>query len=95
MRKLYKLNAKSIKKALVSYGVKVLRCKQGTGSTKNAINLVVKFEDAEDTLNFINEFGMVNVVGKLPRIGVSKSVRTYIDFGNLYMSAEMFNELNN
>lgn len=94
MKTLHKLNAKSIKKALLSYDIKALRCKQGSGSTKNAVNIVVKYADADKALNFIKEFGIVNVLGNTPEIGFSKSVRTYVDFGNLYMSAKMFNELN-
>ena len=95
MKNLNKLNAKSIKKALLSYGVKALRCANGKGSTKNATNIVVKLEDAEKALNFFKEFGIVNTLGNLPTIGFSRNPLSYKDFGNLYMSDEMFNELNN
>ena len=95
MNNLNKLNAKSIKKALLSYGVKALRCASGKGSTKNATNIVVKLEDAEKTLNFFKEFGVVNTLGNLPTIGFSSNPLSCKDFGNLYMSDEMFNELNN
>lgn len=95
MKNLNKLNAKSIKKALVNCGVKVLRCANGSGSSKDATNIVVKYEDAEKALNLFKEFGIVNCLGNSPTIGFSKNPLSCKDFGNLYMSNEMFNELNN
>ena len=95
MKNLNKLNAKAIKKSLISCGIKVLRCKNGAGSTKSATNIVVDFKDAEKTLSFFKEFGIVNCLGNLPSIGFSKNPLSYKDFGNLYMSNNMYNELNN
>ena len=92
MATLNKLNAKSIKKALKMYDVKVLRCAQCKGSAKNAINIVVDSTDGQKTVSFFNEFGIVNKGNVTPPLYNTKN--DYIDFGYLYMNSEMFNELN-
>ena len=53
------------------------------------------FNDAKKALNFFKEFGIVNTLGNLPTIGFSSNPLSCKDFGNLYMSDEVFNELNN
>ena len=91
--KLHNLNAKSIKNTLKNYNIIPINCRQNNGSLKGSISLVVKIEDATKTATFCSEFGLVNTLGKNPIVRPSSN--TYYDFGSLYMSDEMFKELNN
>jgi len=88
--KLYKLNAQAIKKALKNYGIKVLRCRMGAGSMKNALSIVIKEEYSADTLAFFNEFGIVGSTGKAHRACAFNGVAQFTCF----MSEQMYNELN-
>ncbi len=89
--KLYKLNAQAIKKALKSHGIKVLRCRLGKGSIKNALSIVIKEEYAADTLAFFNEFGIVGSTGKAYR--KAHAFNGVAQF-TCFMSEQMYNELN-
>ena len=88
--KLYKLNAQAIKKALKNYGIKVLRCRMGKGSMKNALSIVIKEEYSADTLAFFNEFGIVGSTGKAHKPNFFNGIAQFTCF----MSEDMYNELN-
>lgn len=90
--KLYKLDSKAIRKALKNYGIKVRRCAQGKGSLKNAALIVVDAEYVDRTLNFFNEFGIVNSLGKPHRMPSTRFGTA--DFSACFMCETMYNELN-
>ena len=89
--KLYKLNAKAIRKALKNYGIKVLRCRMGKGSKRNALDIVINNDYAAATLSFFNEFGIVGITGKPHKVITKLSGITQF---TCFMSEDMYNELN-
>jgi hypothetical protein len=90
--KLYPLNAKSLKKSLKDYGVKVYRCKQGQGSVKNGVQVVVAESDLNKVAEFFLNIGVVDCRGNVPTGGQTVLGQTELSY--LYMSEEMYNELN-
>jgi hypothetical protein len=90
--KIYKLNAQAIRKALKNYGIKVRRCVQGKGSLKNAALIVVDAAYVSETLNFFNEFGIVNSLGKAHRM--PSTAYGVADFSACFMSETMYDEIN-
>lgn len=89
--KTFNLDAKAIKKAMKSYGIKVKRCAKGAGSQKKAALIVVCASSLEDTIRFFAEFGIVNFRGKTHR--TPSTSYGYADFGACYMSESMYLEL--
>ncbi len=92
MKALHELNATSIKKALTSYGVNVLNCYKGKGTTKKATYIVVSTSDLDLALHAFTELGIVNCGGNTHK--KMKCSCESFDFGACYMSDSMFNELN-
>lgn len=90
--KLYPLNAKAIKKTLGCYEIKPISLRQGRGSLKGSISLMVRVEDAQEVASICANLGMVNTLGKNPI--VRPTSQNYYDFGSLYMSEEMYKEIN-
>lgn len=91
----HQLNAKGMKKALKCYGIKVLRCAKGSGSLRDAVNIVVVNENLTEVVSVLNELGVVGSTGKPVKIyGTVNPKNEYFDFGSCYMSDEIHKEIN-
>jgi hypothetical protein len=93
MTKLFPLNAKAIKAELKRNGVHVFSCKQGKGTTKNAIYPVIDFKDAAIMEELFLNLGVVSCTNKPIKAGKKCASGVY-SIGACYMSPEMFQELN-
>ena len=62
--KLYPLNAKAIRTSLTKEGYKVLRCRKGSGTTKNATYITLSSKDIKYAIEFLNNIGVVAATNK-------------------------------
>lgn len=91
--KVYPLIAKNIKKGMINSGINPVWCRQGHGSVKKGINVVVNVCDLKETIMFFKNLGIVDMLGheiKMPKLSRTKGT---FQFTTLYMSKEMYNEL--
>lgn len=91
--KLFPLNSKAIKKFLKDYGIGVLSCYKGKGTTRNATYITVAFEDAKRFALIAEDLGIVSCTGRKFVIPTkSRSGKWSVEA--CYMSEAMHNEIN-
>lgn len=90
---LYSLNTKAIKKAMKNSMIDVKSCYQvSRGSSKGATTITVATIDAGTAVEFFKNLGIVDCMGK--RINLLKCSRDEYTFTSVFVSQEMFDELN-